>query len=60
MISKIFEYDANYSYEQNKNDFINQAYFERCDAIKQGFNEPEFDHKVSEERFDLLFGHKKQ
>jgi hypothetical protein len=59
MISKVFQYDIKCSYEQNKNDFINQAYFERCDAIKQGFLEPEFDVKRVELRFDDLFSHKK-
>ena len=50
MISKVFQYDTKCSYEQNKNDFINQAYFERCDAVKQGFLEPEFDAKRVELR----------
>jgi hypothetical protein len=59
MENKVFQYDIKCSYEQNKNDFINQAYFERCDAIKQGFLEPEFDVKRVELRFDDLFSHKK-
>ena len=59
METRVFQYDMKYSYEQNKNDFINQAYFERCDAVKQGFSEPEFDAKRVELRFDDLFGHKK-
>ena len=59
MENKIFKYDVKCSYEQNKLDFINQAYFERCDAQKQGFPETEFDAKKVEVRFDDLFSHKK-
>tara|TARA_Y100000592_G_scaffold42207_1_gene67130 strand:+ start:207 stop:386 length:180 start_codon:yes stop_codon:yes gene_type:complete len=59
MENKIFKYDLKCSYEQNKLNFINQAYFERSDAQKQGFPEAEFDAKKVEVRFDDLFSHKK-
>jgi|TARA_R100000081_G_C4655861_1_gene85095 hypothetical protein len=59
LICDVFQYDRNVSFEANKLSFINQAYFERSDAIKHGYSEDKFDVNKVEERFNRLFSHYK-